>query len=70
MIKIFCDICGREMKSKDYIYNVTMKHTNSVCVEDDNYSVLDHDFHLKEICADCRVDIYNFISDMQYDKQH
>ena len=67
MTKMFCDICGREMKHKDYRYSVIIKHENSTLVDEDNYSIR---LYLKDVCKDCKEDIYNFIGDLQYDKQH
>jgi hypothetical protein len=70
MTKTFCDICGREMKHKDYRYSVTIKHENSALVDEDGYPICDCDFYLKDVCKDCKEDIYNFIGDLQYNKQH
>lgn len=70
MTKKFCDICGREMKHKDDRYSVTMKRENPVLVDEDDYPIRDRDFYLKDVCKDCREDIYNFIGDLQDNKQH
>lgn len=70
MTKTFCDICGREMKYKDYRYSVTMKRENSALVDEDGHPIYYCDFYLKDVCKDCKEDIYNFIGDLQYNKQH
>lgn len=70
MTKKFCDICGREMKHKDDRYSVTMKRENPILVDEDDYPIRDRNFYLKDVCKDCREDIYNFIGDLQDNKQH
>lgn len=70
MTKKFCDICGREMKHKDDGYSVTMKRESPVLVDEDDYPIRDRNFYLKDVCKDCREDIYNFIGDLRDNKQH
>lgn len=70
MTKTFCDICGREMKHKDYRYSVTMKRENFTLVDEGDCPIRDRDFYLKDVCKDCREDIYNFIGDLHDNKQH
>lgn len=83
MTKTFCDICGKVLTYKDNRYSVTMKYENkndrysvlmkpenAALVDEDNAAIRDRDFYLKDVCQDCREDIYNFIGDLQDNKQH